>query len=53
MDGSLVNQMRQKYPENFIGLAGISAGSGQGAKYLLVFPLVPSKWEKNILVLLI
>ena len=34
MDGSLVNQMRQKYPDNFIGLAGISAGSGQVVSYI-------------------
>ena len=30
----LVNQMRQRYPENFIGLAGISAGSGQVVSYI-------------------
>jgi len=34
MDGPLVNQMRQKYPDNFIGLAGISAGSGQVVSYI-------------------
>ena len=30
----LVNQMRQRYPDNFIGLAGISAGSGQVVSYI-------------------
>ena len=34
MDGPVVNQMRQKYPDNFIGLAGISAGSGQVVSYI-------------------
>ena len=30
----LVNAMRKKYPDNFIGLAGISAGSGQVVSYI-------------------
>ena len=30
----LVNEMREKYPENFIALAGISAGSGQVVSYI-------------------
>jgi len=30
----LVDQMRQRFPTNFIGLAGISAGSGQVVSYI-------------------
>jgi len=30
----LVDQIRQKYPDNFIGLAGISAGSGAVVSYI-------------------
>ena len=30
----VVNQIRENYPDNFIGLAGISAGSGQVVSYI-------------------
>ena len=30
----MVDKIREKYPDNFVGLAGISAGSGQVVSYI-------------------